>query len=107
MRNEIPKSGIRNFFIVRKLYGYLKIISFLVFGGIGIFINEFNDSRILWIPLLFYLLCLCISVELTKAVFQYPVFERKNSKKKQWFILQIVINFLVVVAIMWAIFYFR
>jgi hypothetical protein len=97
---KLPKYAIRNFFMIRRFYCWFPIVSFLIFAIIGYLMNFYNSSALLIIPLLCFLLCLCISVELAKNIFQFTTFNRKKSGNKKWVIWQIIINSFVVISIL-------
>jgi hypothetical protein len=103
MVKSITNRAIRNFFVIRRWYNYVRGVSYIALGATTIFFNFITHPKILWIPLLFYLLALCLSVELAKAMFKFPIFKRKKSGKSVWIIFQITINFLASAMLMWAI----
>ncbi|MDR0811221.1 MAG: hypothetical protein LBN23_02950 [Paludibacter sp.] len=100
MQPKIPKYAIRNFFMVRRWYNYIHGGSYIVLGIIMIFFDVTSHPKILWIPLLVYLLALCLSVELSKIMFNYPSFKRKKSGKTGWMVSQIAINLFAAIALL-------
>lgn len=95
--NELQKYSIRNFFMVRRFYNYVRPSILLVIGLFYIF--RPTSPEWLIIPFLIILLSLCISVELAKIMYKYPYFIRKKSGNKRWIITEIIFNLFILIII--------